>query len=184
MNKTFLLVICFVFTGLAGAEEIAPNRPAMPDLFFTQEQRKQLEILRGGEFGELDIQPEFIPILFPQKINELEPAPESAAGAALKNEPGLMFNAYIVNNATGDKTFWLNNQMLTHKEVSGLREFKSVTLDNARLYLRRYDAEGAYILSVGQEITGNSVTEGLSAALAPNFPPLKLIYPSAYVKFH
>ena len=100
MWKNILLTACLMVSAGAYAETPAASRPAMPDLFFTQEQRKQLEILRSNELAELDIHPEFIPILFPQEINTLTPdaLPETAP---LRTGAELIFNAYIINNTTG-----------------------------------------------------------------------------------
>lgn len=95
--------------GAGGAE--AESRPGMPRLFFTNQQRRILEVVRQ-EYVSKEIldQEEFVPfILTQQEVIDVDEA-------SLTRENNFRVDALVRNRKTGSGVVWLNN---TRYELGG-----------------------------------------------------------------
>ena len=143
-----------------GSQENISTRPSMPALFFTPEQRRQLEIVRGGEFDDLNISSEFIPTLFTQNILE-DSSNEPLAALDLSNEKGqgFSFDSYVINKNNNTSFYWLNNKIIENKSSNNTKEFSEINFNNKKLFIKTRDGKEDYVLSVGQKIINKNVAE-------------------------
>ena len=161
MIKKYIGLVLFALLLPASAQEAAAeenSRPSMPDLFFTQEQRKQLELLRNAAFEDLDIDHEFIPTLFREELSESElpNTPNPLPGVAGDD---FVFNSYIINKSKNTSLIWINNQLIENGDMALLRNFKTKGFRNGVIELHDFKTNKNYLLSVGQKIDGQTVQE-------------------------
>lgn len=91
------------------------TRPAMPRLFFTNQQRRILEVIRQEYVTEetLDHQ-EFVPfVLEQQEVADV-------AEAEFIRETDFRVDAFVRNRKTGSSLIWLNNQQYELGDASGI----------------------------------------------------------------
>ena len=101
---------------VAEEEEGFQSRPAMPRLFFTNQQRRILEVVRQEYVTEEALEhQEFVPLVLAQQ----EVAEESDE-LELVRENNFRINAFVRNKKTGSGMVWLNNARYEFGDTSGI----------------------------------------------------------------
>ncbi|MGI9297472.1 MAG: hypothetical protein ACR2QC_06185 [Gammaproteobacteria bacterium] len=94
----------------------AANRPAMPRLFFTNEQRRILEVVRQEFITEENLEfAEFAPLLIEQQETV-----DVAEEEEFARDYDLRVEAFIRNRSSGDGRIWINNEPYPLRDESGV----------------------------------------------------------------
>lgn len=109
-----LMTVLVLFMAPAHGQEDQPSqseefgeqsRPTMPRLFFTNQQRRILEVVRQEYITEEVLeQQEFVPLVLAQ-----QEAVEEVDELAFTRENNFRINAFVRNRKTGSGIVWLNN---------------------------------------------------------------------------
>ncbi len=131
------------------------TRPGMPRLFFTNQQRRILEVIRQEYVTEetLDHQ-EFVPfVLEQQEVAEVD-------DAEFTRESDFRVDAFVRNRKTGSSVVWLNNQQYELGDKSGIltREgLAELGADSAAAGVTGRDIynNSRFVLKVGQSLVAD-----------------------------
>lgn len=130
--RMVLLIGCVLSAGIAAAQPpkpaAAPTTPSLGRLFFTPEQRDQLDLLRL------------------KKV--------SAAQSRDESPPEIISYEGIVRRADGGVTVWVNNKALTERELRDAQSIAGRIERDGRLLLRPGPGvpQAALRLKVGQRV--------------------------------
>lgn len=134
------------------------GRPAMPRLFYTNEQRRILEVVRQELIAEESLEfEEFVPlVLAQQEVLEVIAGEELAA-----REHDLQMNAYIRNRKSGSAVLWINDEsyQLTSEDGSGVLSFEGIdglVMQNDGSVEGLDSPNGTrFVVRVGQKLAGD-----------------------------
>ena len=89
----------------AFAEEPPSTAPVMPPLFFTNEERRLLEIVRQEIISKEQLNfDEYVPLILQQNENTV-----TEKSKVQERGDDIKFNAYVRNNSNNKTVVWLNN---------------------------------------------------------------------------
>lgn len=140
-------------------DESGAQRPNMPALFFTVEQRRLLEAVRQEFISSEDLAiDEFVPLVLRQNLVEEEEEEETNLRGR-----SVQINALIRNRATGQTSLWLNGEEFDLQDKSGvlgdegLTELAPATADNGSVSVVGTDSFNLsrFVLKVGQRLSGS-----------------------------
>ena len=125
MKKVFAFLRVFALSAMfvaaaANAQEAEDDnaaaegiRPQMPRLFFTNEQRRILEVVRQEFITEENLEfAEFAPLLIEQQ--------ETIEEEEIGRNYDLQMAAFVRNRSSGDGVLWINNEQYSLNDVSGV----------------------------------------------------------------
>ena len=117
--RVFALSAMFVAAAANAQETEGDNaaaegiRPQMPRLFFTNEQRRILEVVRQEFITEENLEfAEFAPLLIEQQ--------ETIEEEEIGRNYDLQMAAFVRNRSSGDGVLWINNEQYSLNDVSGV----------------------------------------------------------------
>ena len=118
------------------------NRPVMPRLFFTNEQRRILEVVRQEVISEQNLNfDEFVPLVLAQQESII-------VDEDLSRDYDIQINAYIRNRKSDEGSVWVNG-------IEG-EQFRNISLnDRAGIWGR--EGLGELTFNDSREITGLDV---------------------------
>ena len=143
----------------ADAEVENENRPNMPGLFFSNEQRRILEVVRQEIISEesLDFD-EFVPLVLTQQQEGVEQLETSAVAATRGHE--VQLNAYVQNRSAGTGFVWINNVAYPLEDTEGFLErqdyLENLSFNEAGEMTGMDTANNSrFVLRVGQKLARN-----------------------------
>ena len=140
------------------AEVENENRPGMPGLFFSNEQRRILEVVRQEIISEesLDFD-EFVPLVLTQQEG-VEQQETSAVEATRGHD--VQLNAYVHNRSSGSGFVWINNVAYPLEDTEGFLQrqdyLENLSFNEAGEMTGTDTANNSrFILRVGQKLASN-----------------------------
>lgn len=134
--------------------ESAEARPTMPRLFFTNEQRRILEVVRQEFITEENLEfAEFAPLLIEQQ--ETLDVEEEQLGRAYD----LSVHAFIRNRSSGEGRVWINNEAYPLQDESGVLQregLDGLTLESGGEFAGTDVINNSrFVVKVGQKLAGD-----------------------------
>ncbi len=140
-------------------EAESQNRPGMPALFFSNEQRRILEVVRQEIISEesLDFD-EFVPLVLTQS-GTVEQQDTASEVSSIRSHD-VQLNAYVQNRSSGSGFVWINNVAYPLADTEGFLQredyLENLSFNEAGEMTGLDIANNSrFVLRVGQKLAGN-----------------------------
>ena len=144
----------------AESKNRASGEVTMPSLFYTNEQRRLLEIVRQEIVTESQLDfDEFVPLVLQHSEEDFADLPDELNKPVRTNE--LKFNAYIKNNSSGTGYLWINNVAYPMNDENNFikkdtaLESLSFLKNDTGLIGKDTSSNSRFMVKVGQKISTN-----------------------------
>ena len=163
MRNISLWLLAVALCGTANAQQSTGQsneagseaRPGMPSLFFSNEQRRILEVVRQEIISEESLEfDEFVPLVLTQQ-DILDTEDEVGSGRGHE----VQLNAYVRNRNSGGGFVWINNVAYPLEDNEGFLQRQDYLEDlsfNDSREMTGLDIanRSRFVLRVGQKLTG------------------------------